>query len=115
MSVNASERVVTSHSRLVAYLAVAVLIFAPTLVRAAQNLDCRSPSSGLTFSRGSVSPPVRVHLTPPDTAIVVSTPVNESRFACIAGRPSTSDESIFELPFDASPESPRGPPSHSFA
>jgi hypothetical protein len=109
MWVSAPKRPVILRTRITALVAVAVWVLAPSLVRAFQSLDYAPSTPSLTFSRSGAPPPERIHLPSPVSAVLLSAPIGESTFACIAG-PSPTDRSMPGLPFDASPDPTRGPP-----
>jgi len=106
-------RGVTSHARTIAVLAVAllVLVLAPTVVRALQSLDCGPSSTGLTFSRSSPAPPLRIQLVPPEDFFLGTSGSEESGVADVRGHALLTDDVAPLSLCTASPDITRGPPS----
>jgi hypothetical protein len=106
-------RVVTSQVRTIAVLAVALLVLAPTVVRALQSLDCGPSSTGLTFSRSSPAPPLRTQVLPPVAAILGTPHPDGSDIPDVTSRARWSDEVVLVTVCAAAPDLTRGPPNFS--
>jgi hypothetical protein len=102
-----------SQMRTTAVLAVALLVLAPSVVRALQPLDCGPYPAGLTFSRSSPVPPVRVQVLPPDEAVLAVAHADGPGFANLTFQPPLTDEAAPALFSAAPPEPTRGPPLSS--
>ena len=98
--------------RTTALLAVTLLVLAPGVVRAFQPLDCGPSSTGLTFSRSSPVPPVRVQVLP-DEVVVAVTHADGPGFADLSVQPPPIDEAAPVLSLTAPPDPTRGPPFSS--
>ncbi len=115
MLVKIRERAaIISQMRTTALLAVTLLVLAPGVIRAFQPLDCGPSSTGLTFSRSSPVPPVRVQVLPPDEAALVTAHADSSAYTDLANQvPQTDERALAPLPA-VCPDPTRGPPLRSF-
>jgi len=104
---------IISQMRTTAVLAVALLVLAPSVVRALQPLDCGPSPTGLTFSRSSPVPPVRVQVLPPDEAVLAVAHADGPGFDDLTFQPPLTDEAAPALLRPAPPDPTRGPPLFS--